>query len=572
VVNTEDILRLPITIPNVPQPYTNTLGSSIDFSNYSLSLLTPKGREIQFEGEAGTFNPKEDLNKLFLKKYNFSYWNRGEVDYCLDNLSYDRKREIAYTGTSGNLSWISPDTSLALRSKERGHPKNYLINLKNYAKKSWAPKSLDDLKVMVSKLKEFQNFISLSPISVPLTQTNFILNEVGSEFWWIRKFSNNEELAPILKAWHEAYPARIEWDSLGAIRDLESFDQTKAYLQALSELPSLDKENVAYTSGETRYKHPEAHPGSLYIIETTIPESLKNGPIPVGTYWPIGHIPKSNPMCRPFLDILDHMGIPYKILWSYQIILKDLDKRPFRDVAYKIWILEEYYKSQLIPLELKSLHYTVTGHMLGLYYEFEKLDIDVGDGETIAEWHPIGIRSTLDYNPPVACAVKSIVLCRTYRAFLETEDPVAIREDNITGRGINLRDAHFREKDSGNYLVIAPNIRDLPGDSILRHSIVEKYKDSTYFKLDRQYRNCIHGGNIYIPLGFPLSEEATCPFGNSYYRIPKNRKAIKGGELLSGEIEYIPPTYAQIQKGELNTGRWISEEWLENWVLKNTKT
>jgi len=564
-VHTEDILKYPVTVPNI----RNT-ESGIDFGDTSLGLLVPSGDTFLFEGEDGTFDPDKDFKRLFSKKYNFSYWNRGEMDYALDHLSKNEKKALAYTGKSGEISWIGPSTSIVLEGQTRGHPKKYLINLKNYVKKGWIPSSLDDLRDIISKLKTLQNLVNVNPVSVPLTQTNLILNELDNEFWWIRKLSRRPDLAPILKAWHEAYPARTEWNFLGTVKNLESFDQTKAYLSELMDMPSLDRDNILCTLSNRKFKDPNAHPGSLYIIETDIPEGLSNGPIPVKSYWPIGPIPRSNPVCKPFLDLLDYMGIPYKILWSYQIILKDLDKKPFRQVASQIWYLEEYYKAELAPIEIKNLHYTVTGHMLGLYYLIRKEEVEFEPGRFTPIWSPYEIQGTKDYNPPVACAVKAKVLCKTYKAYLDTKYPVAIREDNITGRGVNVRGNGFREKDSGTYLVISPNLRDLPGEDLFRHTIVDKFKSNTHFKLDRQYRNCVHGGDIHIPLGFPLCEEATCAFGNSYYRIPKIKGAMKGADM-DQEWEQVPPTFDQIENGRLDKGKWVGEEWLESWILKHTK-
>ena len=574
-IDTRDLLVLPIVIPKVPEPYSRNLGSEIDFNDYSLGLFKASGQSIVYEGETGTFNPDEYFKLLFPKKYNFSYWNKGEVDYSLNHLDHDGKVSLSITGKVGGLVWASPDTSLSLQGNGRGHPSSYLINLKNYVKKGWVPNSLEDLREIVNKLKELSNSVSLNPVSVPLTQSNLLLNEAGKEFWWIRSFDSEHDpkglRAPILKAWHEAYPSRIEWNTLGTIKNLESYDQTKAYLQALSELPSMDRENIEYTIEGKNEKIPNAHPGSLYIIETTIPGSLQNGPIPVKSYWPIGHIPRSNPICKPFLDLLDFMKIPYKILWSYQIILKDMDKKPFKYAADKIWILEEKYMADLAPISMKNLHYTVTGHMLGLHYEFTMVEKAIGEGETIRTWPATNIKTTGDYNPPVACAVKAAVLCKTYRAYLEARNPIAIREDNITGRGIYVGNNGFREKDSGDYLVISPNIRDLPGEHLLKDNIVDKFRNNTHFKLKREYRNTLLGGDLHIPLGFPLGEEVSLSFGNSYFRIPKNKVALKGGDM-GKENTYIAPTYHQIETGEVKSGKWISSDWFENWVLGNTRS
>jgi len=531
-----------------------------DFSNPGVGLLIPRPGGYLYETENGTFDPRGQPEKLFPREINFSYWEKGQLDYILDGLSKRIAQNIDITGEtvlpSGiSLLWPSPTTSLLLGRNK------YLINLKNWVDSNWRPK---DLKALSDCGKGFsliqKNLCRIHPLSSSSTVGHFLVLHNPQEFYWTERF-NDPANRYILKDYHRAYKSQLEYRYLGTLRSIVNKDLPKAHLGCLMDLPSMDRHNILRVyEGTTRKEN--AHPGSLVRIEVTIPKGFPFGPIPYKGKHPTGYIPLSEPFPIVVLDILESLGIPYQIKWSYQILLKDLEKRPWKDLGTVVWALEEKLAKEIYPIKEKIFHWTIAGHMMATYYE---------RNET---WDIQRIRTTIDYNPIMALAIIGKLHKRNFLAGYP--DALALRTDEITDRASKKGIPEgYRVKTQGDMLVLKENIRDTPGEDILR-KIAEPCRDLPSLILKKtSYRSLRDTRFKKGPLGTPYVEEKYITPG-PYNRILAQDPPIIGGirkfyvplgVYLDGELEALPP---EVVEEELNISpNIISTDWIDDWRKQN---
>jgi len=126
-MNNIDFEKYPLEIPLIKKYMLPR--SPIDLGDSSIGLLYPQGNGFMYGNGNGTFNPDRNFDNLFSKRYNFSYWYPGTIDYALNHLTGRQKLEIDLLGETyldgTKLSWYSPGLSLKLGQR-------YLINLRNW--------------------------------------------------------------------------------------------------------------------------------------------------------------------------------------------------------------------------------------------------------------------------------------------------------------------------------------------------------------------------------------------------------------------------------------------------------
>jgi len=543
-INPEDFDRYPLDRPRITN-WNRNEKALLDFLNPSVGLLVPRPKGgYWYEDERGTFDPKGAPERLFPNIINFSYWEKGQIDYIFQGmprrviLDLDIRGEtILPNGLS--LLWPSFTNSLVLGRRK------YLINLKNWTHPDWNPESLDALKEVGKSFDLIQKSLCrINPYSSASTVGDLLVLHNPQEFYWTERF-NKKYTQYILKDYHRAYKAQLEYSQMGSLTNVFNYDQPKAHLRALMELPSMERNNIIRVyKGSIR--KPNAHPGSLVRIETTIPMELSFGPIPYRGKWPIGHIPLSDPIPIIYLDILEILGIPYTIKWSYQILLKDMGKKPWKDLGSVLWVLEDKLSSQIYPLREKVFHWTLAGHMLTTYYERDEV------------WNIKSIKTTIDYNPVMALGILGIVHKKNYLAGFP--GCIAKRVDEITKRG-EKEEPGFIVKTQGDMTVLKENLRDLPGEDLLRKTI-EPFKDFFSFRLKKTSYRSIRGAKFGKgPLGAPYVE------GREIYPGPYNRslreKTPRIGTFLDGEVESLPPTI--VEWGLDTSGPIVPSNWLDEW-------
>jgi len=517
-------------------------------------------------GQAQIVPNTAPFGDLFKEKYNFSSWGPGVIDSCLSFLTYRQRLDIQMIGETEvegtRLVFRSPSTAIQYGS-------SFLINLRNFVTRG----DHTPLTSVVKKLNFLQDVsgIPLSPFSLPLTLANFLVSNKPSEFYWPRRLDSGLLNIELIKRYQEAYQSRLEWETMGHLEAIENQDQIKAHLsKLLTRVPSLDPRNIITTIEGDSTVYPNAHPGSIYIIETIIPKDLKFGPIPFEGGWPIGNISESSPIGKPFLDLLDSMKIKYKILWSFQILLKDTETCPFRDLAAFLWKIEEEYKKEIDPINIKFLHFTLAGHMMHAHLNV----IRDGEGYLIDK-----IETSEDYNPPLAVAIKSLTLCDNYRASIGVNSVVALREDAVTlttpknGEALFIAQG-FMKKESGDMTVLLSNWRDLPGETSVKEYLKE-YKDGSTVPITFTSHNSIHTGNIRRDLGKAFRETHFISPG-PYIRNeePFSPKMVGGtlrirrlvGDYIEDPIKSLPPEIVPPFGLNINPQGRREELWLENYL------
>lgn len=538
--------RYPLIRPRITK-WNRTEKDLYDFLHPNVGLLLPQPTGgYLYEDENGTFNPRGNLERLFSKELNFSYWEKGQVDCVLEGMPRRVLLGLDINGETTlpnglSLLWPSSSNSLVLGRNK------YLINLKNLVHPSWKPKDLDTLSEVVKKNDITQKlFCRINPYSSASTVGDFLVLHNPQEFYWTERF-NDKENRYILKDYHQAYKAQLEYSQMGFLRNVVNYDQPKAHLKALMELPSMERDNIVRVYEETTRKE-NAHPGSLVRIETTIPLGFSFGPIPYKGKWPIGYIPLSDPFPIIYLDILETLGIPYTIKWSYQVLLKDTERRPWKDLGSYVWAMEEKLAPLIYPLREKVFHWTLAGHMMTTYYEKTE------------EWEVKAIKTTIDYNPIMALGILGIVHKKTYLAGFP--DCIAKRVDEITTRGENGLPG-FLIKTKGDMVVLKENMRDLPGEDILRKTI-EPFKDFHSFPLKKTTYRGLRNVKGKGPLGSSYMDMKVI-YPGPYNRILKGGEGRRVGDYLAGEVESLPPTIIEGELQYFSSPPIVNADWLDSW-------
>lgn len=542
-VGLKDLEKYPIRIPYAPSGASRVdeLTQSIDFSDVAVGFLTRTGVDPLMDFGNKEVQLAADLDSLFPAKYTFSYWKEGEIDGAFNRVPKEDMFEMWMLGEVRYLSeplfWPSPGLAIC-----RGHGKGrrYLINLLPWCDSKWAPTCREDLVFAVEKLKNLREYVAINPLSPPLTVSNILLLYASKEFFLPRQLGTIDDrdciVSPdkvhILQNYHRAYPARNEYRALGTLPGVDNLDQIRAYLSKLRSIPSLARDNIYYRVENRKTKDADAHPGSLYIIRTDIPKDWPFGPVYVNGQWCVGHVEESDPMARPYLDILDEEGIPYEILWSYQVLLKDMKKHPFEKVATFLGALEDIIDLNFYPIKPQQLHYTVTGHMMHMRYVREP-----------SKYKRTHITTSKDYNPFLAVAVKAEVFAESFRLARRSKECFAIREDAVTARGVPKSYSGFRRERPGNMLALAPNVRDKPGQTHVRE-LAEQCKDQHSVPVTYRHINTVHTPNLNQPFG--RGEEDTRPFyPEAFYRGKmKNgeQRKLLIGDYLKRAFEFEPLT------------------------------
>lgn len=552
-VRPDDIVKYPFQRPLINGGRIEA--SRLDFSQAGIGLLLPQKRGYLYEDGSGISDPKGNVQNLFRRKINLSYWEYGQIDCAFEGLplrTIQRLDLLSETTLPDGkvLFWPSQSTALALGGNK------YLINLKNWTHPDWKPKGLGDLEGIGRKFNILQEaFCRIYPISSASSVGHMLVLHHPEEFYWTEKF-NEKGQRHILPEYHRAYKTQLEYKTMGRLDGVVNYDMPKAHLLALRDLPSMDRYNIIRVY-EGLHRQPNAHPGSLVKIETTIPRELNFGPIPYKGKWPTGHIPLSDPFPIEYLDILEALGIPYQIKWSYQILLKDTNKRPWKDFADTIWMLEEKLAEEVYPLLTKIFHWTIAGHMLAAYCEYEK------DDPSVVKL----IRTSIDYNPPMALGIIGKIHKWNYLGGYE--DAEALRVDEYSKRrGRTNSSKLHREKTAGDMIVVMENLRDLPGQDLIRETL-EPFKDFRSFILKKtSYRSLRSGKYSRAPLGSPYEDQAVIRPG-PYNRILEDALLLRVGDYLEGEIITLSPTIVE-EGGLLNIyDMKIRSDWLADWRKQN---
>jgi hypothetical protein len=308
-------------------------------------------------------------------------------------------------------------------------------------------------------------------------------------------------------------------------------------------MPTLLKSKVKISRGaKTRSK--EAHPGSCYLVEVTIPEDYSTFlPIPFravvggGTYYPYGKF--ITHLSGPYLDILDHQrDLPYTILDSLEFIqlYEEQGDSPFSLACNAINCIEDD-KENFPHLNLKLLHIGIVGSMTSVRKEW---NTDIGDWE----YHASNI-----FNPVVANAIQA-QLARDMWLLANKNKTIGIRVDALTGENLpNI--AEFKTSAIGKSLIITPYIKDLPGEVSKYSSLVEDFRHKNAIKLSYTKRNglvySLSFGSVY-ELGktrevkIEIKPTATSRVFDGFPRPPIQVL----GDLLTNEFDAKSPSLDQL--------------------------
>lgn len=533
----------------------------INLSDYSVTRLIPHPRaSLKIETEAGivTLDSASKFEYLFRKKYNFTFWKNAEIEAAFRFFSPTFPMKIFAYGISIQgpfiITWYNPQTSIMLGV---GKEKRYLINLKDWCVNDWSPQTLEEVELAASKLIRFSTeFFPINPISPSTTVTDILLRVAENQFYYMEKFGP--------KILHEIFSTvstfqRMETTILGTIDNQENEDMIKAFLVHLMDMPSTARGNIRGLFRTAKY-HEDAHPGSLYKIRLTVPPGkYKLPPIPLGSIYPEGEF--ETVVCKPHIELLEELKIDYKIIESLQLRLKKIDRdsstpekidsttglpesidrnRPFEDVGMMIGRLEDLYKEELWPLNLKRLHYTIVGHMLHIHAEYTDLD-------TLP--HLKGFKTSKDFNPFLAFGIQSIVSCNLWRKSDQSENPTAIRVDAISAGSLSTNGKGFKkEREKGLMTFLTPYLKDLPGKSRYRNLIYE-YRDSTSVKIKGTTRVSLwnHPGVSVDKLGKEYKRTITItPY--TFPRVDELDLDLKLGYLLDRDFPLLPPNLSDSQR------------------------
>ena len=533
-------------------PYRHQPDEQKDYSDYSLLLPKPGKDYLTMETPKGSFPIKgsSDFLKLFLAKWNFTFSPLNELDRIFSHFSKDQMMDLDQQGWMefGDYLIFHYIGTAKIRLQKGGNTRSekYIVDLSKFTEKGTLIHSLDQLQELVDKFISLNSVLPLNPMSPASSTKDLLLRSSSEEFSLFNNLSGR-----VIRFLHTGYIGpRMETKYIGTLENMDNIDLRKAYLRALGRCPSIRKEGILRTVRTKRF-YPEAHPGSVYDIQVTVPDSYKEfPPIPVKmghTCYPHGAFPTR--VTKPYIDTIIKCGdIPFKILDSIQILLEKNPLYPFKELASKIELFEDTIGDQFKPINPKNLHYTLQGHML----HFHEIIEENSNGKT-----RIYYKASADYNPIDACAIQSMVANMVWWDS-RGKDVIAISVDALRGHNLKAKKGYKQDK-SGLMTFLTPALKDKPGSTVYR-DLIEKNKD----------QNCIHiwsphRTSIREALRRPWLMGRERPITMDLYPSAGNRlvnRPWRIGDLLDGPIPCQIPTAGEMPNGEVS----YSTEWLDKYL------
>jgi len=442
--------------------------ASREFEDNSFFILKPDQAGIlTIEGEDGFFKIKEqrDIPKLFRSKYNWTFSRFNEWEGIFKFFSSEQLFNLKMIGELEfgryKIHWIVGTHKIRLTVGGNTRTSKFLINVAHWILRDYPVKDLGTLKDIVDKLIWINQYIPIN-ITSPASTTKDLLLATGKKDFAIY----NKLPLDSTKFLHTCYVGpRMESQCLGTIDNVDNLDLEKAYLRALGKCPSIAKDNLFKVIRGTQFDE-DAHPGSGYEIEVTVPDTYKEfSPIPHRgggcTSYPHGKFVTR--VSKPYIELLNTLkDVPYRILDSVQLILVDPHNCPFKTFSQILEFFENHLQKDLSPVNLKSLHYAIQGHMLHIHR-----NVDLTSGIITYE-------TSQDYNPVDASGIQAMVACELFR-FATSSNTEAIRVDALSGYGLRKRDG-YRQEPTGLMTFLTTFLKDKPGSTLYR-DLIYKNRD-----------------------------------------------------------------------------------------------
>ena len=494
--------------------------------------ITPRDKDIlvlSSDGRGFIYDKWEDFPKLFPKKYNWVYSkNNCEVDRLFSVFPRDANWEIVtYTNVfmpGFEVHWIPSQAVIRITFGNDPKSSRYLINVASYLFDAYQPEGFEDLKLIVEKIRKFNKLVHFNPSSIAATMKDFILADVPNQFWLSGRLTGNDLDFSLC-----GYKGpRQETRFIGSMPHQQDNDLKKAFLRKLALLPSIAPRNISKIYRGTNL-YEESHPGSTFEIQVTIPPNkYLFGPLPARTYTNITY-PTSGEMQiivpKPYVELCNKEKIPYKIVRSLQFLLKDTETRPFEDLCFVIEHIENTYKDELYPINLKALHVTLVGHMLSVHQEYLRED----------KLNPIMVPSQ-DYSPMIASAVESMVATQIWQ-YAEGRQDTSISVDGSAGTAFSCN-SDMKHSDPGDMFYFSAHIKDKPGETHYRE-LAYQHRDEPIIEIYTPKKNSF-GSSWSRPsqIGRMVHDKTRIipSAGSRKLEHPITRI----GELLEGSVSCIP--------------------------------
>lgn len=522
-----------------------------DWSDNSFIELIPDNQgNLTVNTGSSTFKLRtfEDFLLLFKTKNTWTLAPHNVLDCIFKNFDESLTGELYYKTETKHgeysIRWCPGTHKVTLRL---GNDYRVLSDMSCFVSKDFEDTSLEAVKDVFEKLKVANSTVGINLISSGSTTQDWVVSGEGyKQFQFLDKLGKDK-----LQYLYEGYIGpRQEAISIGGPQEEEvSTDIKKAYLRQLGLTPSLEYTNILAIGVDAQPDMGWAHPGSVYTIDTTIPEGIRFPPIPVHNAqgrlaYPFGDL-KGVTVSKFYLKALQDLGITYKITKSLQIILKDPTLTPLKEKTYLIELFETSYKEALYPLDLKLFHYTLVGHML----HFHKVYPD--DGGSFYQ------ETSKDFNPVLANAIQGAV---AYNAWWEAmhQNARAITVDGNIGKDLTPSEG-WSIKGTGTHFLYTPNYKDRPGSTkyadMVKDTPNEPFINITpAFKARRSFKeawqnpekigNIIKGGHLLKPSG-----------GSRHLSTPIKEVKI----LLNEEVEAKVPKVGDYPINEGVLPRWLVE-------------
>jgi hypothetical protein len=546
-----------VKLPEIQVPAYHGASDGVDFTEGPMFLLHPSDKgwitATRDNGTSFRIERPEDILKLFPDKFNWTYSKAGELDCVFKSLNKKQLTRFIYTSEveidGHTIKWLGLCT--AKITLDSGSTTRYLINAGAWTSKSTSIDDFEKLKDLVSKLITMNRFgVGINLLSPASTTKSLVLREAGSNFKIINKLNHDD-----LEFLHSGYKGpRMETKSLGTIEFAETMDMKRAYLRILSEVPTLNKDNVLVRRGD-KFKSKSAHPGSVYLVRVVIPKGYSAfPPIPFrttanGIGYPTGEFVAY--LSRPYIDILEQVGtVEYEILDSLQFIILNANGRPFQELCGIIEYFEDTYRESLYPIFVKGLHMTIAGHFLHYH---RNVDPDTGQ---------ISYSASGDYNPILADAIQGLVAKEIWIKAM-TNDTTAIRVDALTGKRLPKL-ANYKNEGPGTSTFLTPSLKDHPGKTFYR-DLIHANRDKKTVTVGVSARVSIKQGFLHPAEIGKLKPIVVNIPASSGSRLLDRTQVARLGNLLESNIKTEVPTVEQLCLGgaklwsEPNSPEWVME-------------
>lgn len=357
--------------------------------------------------------------------------------------------------------------------------KQNVIRINPYIFKTFPIKTLDDIKFVVNKLDTLKEMgIDFNPISPAATASTTFINTVDPKVFNIMYYLTEEDISLIMNSY---YSLRQENAYIGFYPFMKSIDMKKAYLNILSNQYSYAKSENKLIRATKNLTY--CHTGWFEIItsnpETKFPLFPYKTPEGKVTY-PIGG-PFKTTVHKSRLDLADLLEIPYEITKSIQLATTS-GRKPFKELTYALWNIIEDRTEELYPLNLKTLYFSIIGHMMH-YHEAMVMDDRSRIYVTSADFHPL-----------IASTVAATVDSEVYKLMYNSINPYFISADGGGAENFMSIPDTFKLLGEGTGISFDPSLKDKPGktptDNIgLVENLIKKYRDKTSIKIKLPYIN-----------------------------------------------------------------------------------